>query len=266
MGILKNLPLNEDEILDLTPTSKDNPYKLLSKLKDSSKNNFSSPSKGLSSGNFKEDPLSPSLRYSQPASSEKKVILPKIKQRLSSNESVPYSEYIIGAKSDMKKEAPLLNFRSGDNSYKPQKKQFIGTNKLSYMVENLNLKQPRFTYLSLSNQKDKFKVSPRTLKADDFYYNSKKMCHLLKDSKKLAQSPIGKTTKVHKVEFKKKSAMRNSVDDLHKLEKYYANKPDGIKNQSSIQENKSFNTITPKRILKKSRLSKNGLYMTQTID
>lgn len=182
MGILKNLPLKDEEVMDLTPTSKANPYKLLQKLKDTQNENLVSPT----AHNSTQD-QSPVLklgprRYSMEDFNEAKdIVLPNIKTRKSSNETVPYSEYIIGARSMVKKEAPLINYRSSFDSYKPQKKQYYGGEKQTYMVGTINLKQSTFTYLPLEKQaSQKITFMPTKPKVDEMYYSSKYGTHLRK--------------------------------------------------------------------------------------
>ena len=119
----------------------------------------------------------------------KTVILPNIKKRLSSSESVPYSSYIIGAESIVKREAPLLNHRTSGNYYKPQKKQYTGVNKMNYMIQNLDLKQPRFTYLPLKQKNNLLKVYPQKLRSEDLFYSGKKDAYILRHSLDLKKNP-----------------------------------------------------------------------------
>lgn len=123
--------------------------------------------------------LSPtSLQASHYSSEElgvhKDFKLPIVKTRLSSNETIPYSEYIVGTQSSVTKEAPLLNHRTPDTYYKPQKRYNYG--RAEYTI---NLKQPRFTYLPL-NQTRIIDVVPQKISAQDLHYSSKNGTYLLK--------------------------------------------------------------------------------------
>lgn len=100
--------------------------------------------------------------------------LPVVKTRLSSNETIPYSEYIVGTQSSITKEAPLLNHRTSDSYYKPQKRYNYG--RAEYTI---NLKQPRFTYLPL-NQTRKIDVIPQRISSKDLHYSSKMGAYILK--------------------------------------------------------------------------------------
>lgn len=182
MGILKKLPLKDEEVMDLTPTSKANPYKLLQKLKDTQNDNLVSPA--MLSSTLDQSPvlkLGPRRYSMEELNHDKDVVLPNIKTRKSSNETVPYSEYIIGAQSMVRKEVPILNHRPSIDSYRPQKKQYYAGEKQTYMVGTINLKQPTFTYLPLEKQAaQKITFLPTKPKAEEMYYSSKYGAHLRK--------------------------------------------------------------------------------------
>uniref|UniRef100_A0A7S3NFM6 Uncharacterized protein n=1 Tax=Euplotes harpa TaxID=151035 RepID=A0A7S3NFM6_9SPIT len=105
MGVLKKLPLKDEDIMNLTPTTKVDPYKLLTKLRETQNDSTCKISPARQTLNADpEQAANPSQRrYSmEDLGDHKTMILPNIKARLSSNETVPYSEFIIGARSSVK--------------------------------------------------------------------------------------------------------------------------------------------------------------------
>lgn len=94
------MPLQDEDVAELTPTAKADPYKLLQKLKETQHDSMVSPT--FLNSTCDQSPIQnfSNKRYSMDSFSEaKEVVLPKIKTRLSSNETVPYSEYIVGSQS-----------------------------------------------------------------------------------------------------------------------------------------------------------------------
>jgi hypothetical protein len=171
MGILQKLPLKDEEVAGLTPTEQKDPFRLLKKLKESLNNEVYSPYAMNSTLDKSPTDGFENKRYSdKDCDSPQKIVFPKIKARLSSNESVPYSEFLIGSQSTVTKEAPILNYKTMDNSYKPQKKQFNGDEKMKYMMGTINLKQPKFTYLPFKKQNQKTGFSTMKPSAGNTYY------------------------------------------------------------------------------------------------
>ena len=124
-------------------------------------------------------------RHSAEEIGTKEFVLPKINSRLSSNETVPYSEYIIGSKSSVKNEVPLLFDKTSRELYKPQKKQYYDGEKKDYMVGTINLRQPKFTFFSLERQESqKLNFKPDMPTTDELYYSPKHGTFLRKEWKK----------------------------------------------------------------------------------
>lgn len=89
----------------------------------------------------------------------------------------------------------MLNHRTSNGYYKPQKKQYTGINKLNYMVGTINLKQPHFTYLPVNQQNvEKIEFSPLKPKANEMYYSSKYGMHLRKSTGKLPSAELFKSS------------------------------------------------------------------------
>ncbi|CAI2368511.1 unnamed protein product [Moneuplotes crassus] len=224
LKILKQLPLKEEEVLDIPSESKADPYKLLSTLKESTiKEGLSPLRQSLNNHRLQPD----DHPHSQVSPNSPSKTLPKI-PRLSSNETTPYSEFIIGSQSKMNREVPLLNERTSGTYYKPQKKQYYGTEKKNYMDENINLQQPRFTYLNLKNKKKITDLKP-------------------------TQKPLPN--------------IRKSMDNLHQLGLEQPPKSPTppqkfVPKQATASPSLGFK---PKRLLHPSRLSSNGLYLTQNV-
>ena len=113
---------------------------------------------------------------------------------MNSGESVPpYSEFIVGSQSSVKKEAPLLMHKSSMEVYKKQKsspkneKSGAAENR-GYMVGTINLKQPRFTYCHLPKpESEKINFIPRKPDSSEMYFSKKRGVFLRKpfDLKKM---------------------------------------------------------------------------------
>lgn len=204
--------------------------------------------------------------------------MPRINSRLSSNETVPYSEYVIGNKSSVKKEVPLFFDKTSREIYKPQKKQYYGEEKKTYMVGTINLRQPKFTYFSLEKQESqKINFKPEMPVASELFYSPKYGSFLRKEWKKDKESKSPLKVRSGSVPLLKPTPSQTPKVITSKFEGLNVHTSDGVNMRSSINfpvnEPKGEYALSNKIALLSTksqknnlRTSKNGLYTTQTVN